>query len=128
MHESFERFCHLRVVTLLSRLTEFVWCTLTIDASDDVVELRSGENTKVCVFDLKDIQSGSHSFDQGDTRRACVAAKDHPSGPLVNLPQLIHQLFVDKLLVCSPKALTRGVGKSRGITFPALLRHVSGLT
>ncbi len=128
MHESLERFGRLGVITLLSRLTKFVRGSFSIDAPDNIMELGSCEDTEVSVFNLEDVQSSSHGFDKSDTRRTCVTAKDHLSRALVNLPQLIDQLFVDQLLVRLTKVFGRSVGKSRSITFPVLLRHVSSIT
>ena len=128
VHESLERVGHLGIIPLLSRLAELVRCAFGVDAPYDVVKLRSGKDTEICVVDSKDVQSGSHGFDKSNTRRTCVATKDHLSRALMNLPQLIYQLFIDKLLVCLSELFDRSVGKSRGVTFPVLLRRVNDIT
>jgi hypothetical protein len=121
MHESLECLGHLLIVSRLGRFAELVGGALGIDASNDVVKLRGGEDAKVCVPHVENIKGGLEGVDQGWTGFASVTSEDDAGGAVFEVAQLADEFFVDQVLVRFSELVYLSVGKCRSVAFPFLL-------
>lgn len=111
----------LLVVALLADLAVLILGTLCVDAADQVVKLRSGEDLVVGDFSVGGSQGIVETSDQAGTRGASVTSKDDSGrGFEVDLEGL------DEVVVDLDEVIVGfGVGELSGVLLPRGLEHLT---
>lgn len=109
------------VVSLLADLAVFILSSLRVDATDQVVKLRGGEDAVVCRLSFGGSQSIIEASDQARTGSTSIAGEDDSGrGVEVDL-ECLDEFVVD----LNEVVVGFGIGELSGVLLPRSLEHLT---